>query len=270
MTQAVRDIGSRRQLLLDDYVIASTRNLKRTFHRARKHGEPVMVPEHPWEGVGTAPWPSVLMFGDVIWDDDEQQYRMWYTTCTKDMEGGQHDTLYATSEDGIRWHKPLDLNIVEYEGSGANNLLVKHASAQTVLRVDEEIDPAKRYRLLTFDRNVHAYVWRYSADGLRWSEPVRIPALAGKGMFDNLNGAYDATGEDTEGTKSYACVEMLDADGNAIEGYAQSDCDPIHVNSVNHTVTWNGNRDVSGLAGRDIRVGIALRGAELYAFQFAD
>ena len=193
MSQAVRDIGSRRQLFIDDYVIASTHKLKRTFHAARKHGEPVMVPEHPWEGVGTAPWPSVFLFGDVIWDDEDQQYRMWYTTAKKDMQGGQHDVLYATSEDGIQWSKPLDLGIVAYRGSGRNNLLICDTSSQTVLKVDNESDPQKRYQLLSFDRNVHAYAWRYSTDGLHWGDPVKIPSLAGKGMCDNLNGAYDDT-----------------------------------------------------------------------------
>ena len=43
------DVGSRRQLFIDDHVIASTGNLKRTFHAVRKHGPPVIEPEHPWE-----------------------------------------------------------------------------------------------------------------------------------------------------------------------------------------------------------------------------
>jgi len=83
--QTIRDIGTRRQLFVDDYLIASMENLKRSFHSAEKHGPPVIVPEHPWEGVGTAPWPSVYLFGDVIWDEEDKIYRMWYTSATKDM-----------------------------------------------------------------------------------------------------------------------------------------------------------------------------------------
>ena len=483
----VRDIGSRRQLLIDDHVIASTSSLKRSFHPAKKHGPPVIVPEHPWEGVGTADWPSVFLFGDVIWDEEMKLYRMWYTTATKDMEGGQHTVLYATSKDGVRWKKPLDLGTVKYKGSGKNNILIQNTSVQSVVRVDDEPDPEKRYKLLTYDRNVHAYAWYYSADGLHWGEPVIIPALQGEGMFDNLNVAYDdvrglyviavkkfdnryrhpvvgrlpgpgfrrwfmttsrdginctplvempdlidgidkhlyldgercgalntygismhayhgvylgiqwffrvsdikgfynchggpmdgrllfsrdpkqqwriptrefvlprgrkgewdwgmacgvanrpvlspkgdewwyyyggwdgghgtstrraciglakfrvdgfasvdsfgtegvlttakltfagktlvlnvdASGKDTTGAKHYARVELLDAKGKVIEGYAKDDCDPIHANSVNRTVTWNGKSDVSALAGRVIRMKLYLRGAELYAFQF--
>ena len=486
---AAREIGSRRQLFVDDYVIASTHNLKRTFHPMAKRGSPVMVPEHPWEGVGTAPWPSVYLFGDVLWDDEAKQYRMWYTTAKKDMKGGQHDVLYATSEDGIRWHKPLDLGIVEYEGSSKNNILLRDTSAQTVLKVAHETEPAKTYQLLTFDRNVNAYAWRYSPDGLHWSDPVKITALAGKGMFDNLNVAYDdvlsryviavkkfdntyehpvvgrlpgpgfrrwfmttsrdgmdctplvempdlidevdkrlymegercsalntygislfsyhgvllgiqwlfrvadtegfyachggpmdgrlvfsrdpneqwriptrefilprgrkeewdwgmicgianrpvvspdgsewwyyyggwsyghgvsrrraciglaklrvdgfasidsldaegvletmplrflgrtlklnvnATGQDTEGTRNYARAELLDETGHVIDGYGKNDCDPIHGNCVDCSVTWKGDSDVSHLRGREIRMKVYLKGAELYAFQFQD
>ncbi len=50
--QTVRDIGTRRQLFIDDYLIDSMENLKRSFHAAEKHDSPVMVPEHPREGVG--------------------------------------------------------------------------------------------------------------------------------------------------------------------------------------------------------------------------
>lgn len=487
MDTTVRDIGSRRQLFIDDYAIATTGNLKRTFHRARKHGDPVMVPEHPWEGVGTAPWPSVFLFGDVIWDGEAGRYRMWYTTAKQDMEGGQHDVLYATSEDGIHWDRPLDLGIVEYGGSGENNILITDTSVQTILFLPDEADARKRYRLLTFDRNVNAYAWRYSSDGLHWSEPVGIPALAGKGMFDNLNAAYDevrglyviavkkfdnayehpvvgqlpgpgfrrwfmttsedgiectplvemddlidemdgrlyiegercsglntyglsmyayhgvylglqwffrvadtqgfyschggpmdgrllfsrdageqwriptrefvlprgrkgewdwgmicgianrpvlspdgsewwyyyggwnfghgtsrrraciglaklrvdgfasidspdtegvletpglkfvgrelvlnvdATGEDADGERNYARVELLDGSGQVIDGYRRDDCDPIHVDCVDHRVTWRENGDVGQLAGDEIRMKMYLKSAELYAFQF--
>ncbi|MFH1268195.1 MAG: hypothetical protein ABIK89_20950 [Planctomycetota bacterium] len=486
-SQTVRDIGSRRQLFIDDYLIASTENLKRSFHPAVKHGPPVMLPEHPWEGVGTAPWPSVYLFGDVIRDEEEKIYKMWYTSATKDAKG-QHVVLYATSEDGIRWHKPLDLGIVEYDGSGANNILIQNCSTENVLKIDEEPDPNKRYQLFTYDRNVNAYAWRFSADGLHWGEPVPVPALAG--MYDMGNVAYDetrgiyalavkkhhsetyrhpvlgkhpgvrfrhwllatskdtvhwtppidmlgdfdeidkvlymegercamlntygvslfayhgvylgiqwmfritdaagfwncnggpmdgrllfsrdwtkpwqipsrefvvprgrkgewdwgmicgvanrpvkspkgdqwwyyyggwdgghgtshrraaigiakfrvdgfasmdafgtegalrtanltfsgarlklnldATGEDTTGEKNYVRIELLDADGNVLQGYAESDCDPIHCDRVDHVVTWRGNSDVSKLAGRVISVKLSMKGAALYALQFVN
>lgn len=192
MTASPLAVGSRRQLFIDDHVIAQSRNLKRSFHTARRHGPPVLEPEHPWEGVGTSPWPSTYLFGDVIHDAERGCYRMWYTTAKADMRGGQHDVLYAESTDGINWHKPLDLNLIRYEGRGTN-ILVQNLSPLSVLERRDAADPAQRYQLLTYDRNVHGYAWRYSPDGLLWSEPRLVPALQGEGMSDNLNVAYDDT-----------------------------------------------------------------------------
>ena len=44
------DIGSRRQLFLDDFIIEDIDGLTRTMHRPVKHG-PVLKAEKPWEGV---------------------------------------------------------------------------------------------------------------------------------------------------------------------------------------------------------------------------
>ena len=184
----VRDIGSVRQLFIDNHLIASMRNLRRDFHAAEKHKGPLMVPEHPWEGVGTAPWPSVYLFGDVIWDEAEKIYKMWYTAATKDMTG-QHFSLYATSTDGIDWRKPLDLGVVKYRGSGANNILISNSSFQNILKIDSEPDPRRRYQSFAYDRNVNAYVWRFSADGLHWGDPQVMTVLPD--MLDIGNVAYD-------------------------------------------------------------------------------
>jgi len=80
----------------------------------------------------------------------------------------------------------------------------------------------------------------------------------------------DASGKNTADERNFARVELTDADGGPLEGHTQADCDPIHVNSVDHVVTWSGSGDVSKLAGRVIRVKIYMRGAELYALQFVE
>ena len=44
-------IDSRRQLFVDDYLIASMDNIKRQWHQPEKHqGNPVMSGKLPWEG----------------------------------------------------------------------------------------------------------------------------------------------------------------------------------------------------------------------------
>jgi hypothetical protein len=65
-------------------------------------------------------------------------------------------------------------------------------------------------------------------------------------------------------------VALLDVKGNAIEGLGLKDCEFIHTaNEINRVVKWKGNADVSRLAGKPIRLRIAMKNSHLYAFQFA-
>ncbi len=63
-------------------------------------------------------------------------------------------------------------------------------------------------------------------------------------------------------------VALLDAQGEAIDGYSDADCDPIHGNYIRRVVTWQGSSDVSKLAGQPVRLHFVMRSAKLYAFQF--
>ena len=57
--------------------------------------EPVMRPEESWEG-------RALTYSHVIWDEEEQLYKMWYSAG----EYRECDAIgYATSRDGIHWRK---------------------------------------------------------------------------------------------------------------------------------------------------------------------
>jgi hypothetical protein len=63
-------------------------------------------------------------------------------------------------------------------------------------------------------------------------------------------------------------VEILDELGRVIPGFTRDDCDPIRKDNVRSRVSWNGNTDVSKLAGKPIKLRFYLRFAKLYAFHF--
>ncbi len=63
-------------------------------------------------------------------------------------------------------------------------------------------------------------------------------------------------------------VELQDAAGKAIPGYALGDCDDLFGDTLNRTVTWQNKSDVSALAGRPVRLRIELREADLYSLKF--
>jgi len=65
-----------------------------------------------------------------------------------------------------------------------------------------------------------------------------------------------------------AKVAILDESGRPITGFDISDCDLIKGDSLRQVVSFNGNSDVSSLAGRAVRVKFRLQRAKLYAMQF--
>lgn len=66
-------------------------------------------------------------------------------------------------------------------------------------------------------------------------------------------------------------IGLLDSSGRPIPGYGVEDCDLIHTaNEINRTVKWRGAADLPASAHGAVRLHVALRHADLYAFQFAD
>ena len=66
-------------------------------------------------------------------------------------------------------------------------------------------------------------------------------------------------------------VEILDEQGEPVDGFSLADSDLIHTaNEINRVVTWNGASAVEKLEGTIIRLHFVLRDTDLYAFQFRD
>jgi hypothetical protein len=64
-------------------------------------------------------------------------------------------------------------------------------------------------------------------------------------------------------------VEIQDADGKPLPGFALDDCDRIHTtNTTDAVVNWRrGKSSISSLAGKSVRLRFELMyGAKLYAF----
>jgi hypothetical protein len=70
------------------------------------------------------------------------------------------------------------------------------------------------------------------------------------------------------GSAGTAFVELQDADGRPIPGFTLADCEEIGGNFIDQQVVWKGNADVSGLAGKPVRLHVKAKRAKLYAFQF--
>lgn len=65
-------------------------------------------------------------------------------------------------------------------------------------------------------------------------------------------------------------VELQDADGKPLPGFAAQDCQAFQGDQIAHTVSWKGSGDLTTLAGKPIRLRFVLNNADLYSIQFAD
>ena len=63
-------------------------------------------------------------------------------------------------------------------------------------------------------------------------------------------------------------VEIHDASGQAIDGFALEESDEINGNSVRMPVSWRGNTNLARLAGTPVSVRFVMRDAKIYSFQF--
>jgi hypothetical protein len=63
-------------------------------------------------------------------------------------------------------------------------------------------------------------------------------------------------------------VELQDAQGTAIEGYAMGQTPEVFGDAISQRVVWNGGRSLEALKGQTLRIRFELRDADLYAFRF--
>jgi hypothetical protein len=123
-----------------------------------------------------------------------------------------------------------------------------------------KLDPAASKDLSGIGRAVLRLDGFVSVDGGYQGGSFTTPLMRFQGNALELN--VDAAGGGA------VWVEILDKDGDPIEGYSKDDALPIARNSVRMAVAWKGDGDLSALAGIPIRLRFHLTNASLYAFQF--
>lgn len=109
-------------LLCDDLFIERCDNAHRVICPPEKLPNPVLVPQHPWEGA------YVWMHNGLLYDPEERLFKLWYH-CQDERFAARHPELrwqdrpaYAVSRDCIHWQKP-ELRVVKWGGSDRNNLV---------------------------------------------------------------------------------------------------------------------------------------------------
>ena len=65
-------------------------------------------------------------------------------------------------------------------------------------------------------------------------------------------------------------VELQDASGKPIPGFALEDADELYGDSIDQSVAWKNDTDISRLAGQEVRLHFVLSDGDLFSFQFTD
>ena len=165
------DIAGQRQLFIDDHIVEETYRVTRSLHQPTKYaGNPVIRATEPWQE-------RINLYGTVIYEPEQETYRMWYTGYRR-AAGGQvrYTGCYATSKDGIFWEKP-NLGLVEYAGSRDNNLFLGDAANIYVIKDSRDGDPERLYKILCLQIGKPYVSVGFSRDGVRWNMYEGNPVL---------------------------------------------------------------------------------------------
>ena len=181
------DIGSRRELFVDDYIVGVLRGAERALPKPQLR-EKVLTLDSPWEG-GRCGYACVCSHGGT--------HYMYYRGSgflkphdLADSTSGPEVTCVALSTDGVHWMKP-DLGIHEVAGTRKNNLILSDIfySHNFTAFVDSKpgVPEDERFKALAgahismlperypgHEMGVSAFV---SGDGLHWRRKGERPVM---------------------------------------------------------------------------------------------
>jgi hypothetical protein len=192
----VTDIGSRRELFVEDTLVDRLAGKAELRLHQPVPQELVIVHDAPWEGPGSG-YHSLFKDGNL--------YRMYYKAWQRTRGPGTANTDanpllcgYAESDDGIHWRKPA-LGIHEFNGSKTNNIVmitgvvgqVDADAGHPAVFKDEnpQAAPDARYKAILRSRKPKGLLAFKSPDGIHWS-PLADKPIITDGAFDSQNLAF--------------------------------------------------------------------------------
>lgn len=183
---AAIDMGSRRELFVDDYLIDSSSPSAQLRLHSPTPREIAIVHDAPWEG-NSCGYHTIFRDGDI--------YRMYYKCYQQVLEGESppHPLYagYAESTDGINWTKP-NLGLFEFEGSTANNIIWAGPGAHDFTPF-KDTNPNcaadAKYKAVAAGYPESGLIAFKSADGINWSRMGSEPIIT-DGAFDSQNLAF--------------------------------------------------------------------------------
>jgi len=182
--QEVLDIGNRREIFIDYYLIEKLSNVSLKMNTPYP-GECVLKFDKPWEGKYS---------GYVTLIKDGELFRLYYRGLpTSGKDGSNIEvTCYAESTDGVNFVKP-NLGIYNIMGTNDNNVILANDppfSHNFAPFIDTKpgIPSKEKYKAIagTSESGLYSFV---SEDGIHWHKSSNGPILKGY-EFDSQNVAF--------------------------------------------------------------------------------
>jgi len=183
----VIDLGRRRELFVDNFLIEQRDHVNLVLNRPRDEGI-VLKFDRPWEG-------QFCGYATVL--KEKNKYQLYYRG--RPEAGADGDTgevyCYAESTDGVHWTKP-DFELFEVAGHKVNNVILADAAPVThnfspMLDGRPGVPADQRYKAIGGTMTSGLLAWK-SADGIHWKQLYDQPILSKEMvpysyMFDSQN-----------------------------------------------------------------------------------
>lgn len=167
--QPAIDVGSRKQMFIDERFIASSSGVELVMHSPDRDGQALVTADQPWEAGG-----RIAVYSSVI--REEGKTRLWYDLLVPTGDGPydhQRRVCYAESDDGLHFVKP-HLGLHEVNGSTDNNVVLPGVIGGCAVWIDPQADPAHRYKTQAKVYPSGQLHMHSSPDGLRWTKFARL------------------------------------------------------------------------------------------------
>ncbi len=231
----------------------------RNYHRAPHIyiGLPEMYEDRPWspameqlpdtearrKNIATWKRPGPLSEVQLMWSRDGGTFELSPSTF---MPPGPERPGTYTYYDAVAWH--LVETASDLEGAAPELTLYRNEFYEI------GVVQLRRYTLrLDGFASIHAPI----AGG-----DLITPPLIFKGTQLSMNFASSAFGS--------LRVEIQDADGKRIPGFALADSIELYGDTVARNAIWKDNPDLGALAGKPVRLRFVMRDADLYSIKFEE
>ena len=184
---------------------------------------------------------------------------------------GVSDAVFMTSRDGLsfkRWGEAIIRPGLQKERWGNRNNMIAWGILETKSDIPGTPNELSLYSMEGYYQGESCQMRRFTLriDGfvsvqspLKGGELVTKP-LVFEGKELVINFSTSAAGS--------VRVEIQNAGGEAIEGFALADSAEIYGDEIERVVTWKGGSDVSKLSGKPIRLRFSIKDADLYSLRF--